>query len=359
MAMADDHSSLSALWIIPFIISIFGIVAIASMTGWTISSPAFKQVLWLLLSLFVFVAVSQVPIAFWTQFSAVLCVLALVLAAMTLWSPLAVSVKGASRWLRLGPVSFQPLELISLSLIIHLSKVYHRIDKSYGALAVTLCLVLPFALLLLKQPDFGGTLLILSVAGALFVDRYGFGLPLLMALSLGGPLIFIALTASYRMERVTMWLNPWLDPMGDGYQLIQGLIAFANGGLTGIGLNRGQGFLPEVHNDFIFPAIGEALGIGGTGALFLLFVIWSACVLASYRAAAPRRRTLIWGCGISILLPLLINLGGVMELIPLTGMPLPFISYGGTSLLFMWIRIGILLRLTREETSEEEIEEWL
>ncbi len=358
MMALEGQRTPSALWIIPFIVSVFGIVAIASMTAWDVDSPAFRQILWLGLSLMVFVAVSLIPTVYWLRYSALLWLLALVLTAMTLWSPWAVTVKGASRWLSLGAVNFQPLELISLSLMLHLSKLYHRIDRSARALAVTLYFLLPMALLLLLQPDFGGTLLIVAVAGAIFVDRYGFGLPLLMAVPSAAILGLMASRASYRIDRIAMWLDPWQDPMGDGYQLIQGLIAFANGGLTGIGLSRGQGFLPEVHNDFIFPAIGEELGVGATGTLFLLFVIWCACVLVAYRRATPLRRTLIWGCGISILLPLLINLGGVMKLIPLTGMPLPFVSYGGTSLLFMWIRVGILLRLTREEASEEELEPW-
>ena len=283
----------------------------------------------------------------WFRTSGFLLCVALLLVFLTL-TPLGVSVKGASRWIRLGPVNFQPLELVSLALMVHFSKVYARETKISRALTATVILFIPFAAVILLQPDFGGFLMIAALIGALFVERYGILVPAILSVA-AAPFLWYFASRGYRMERIAMWFDPWLDPMDSGYQVIQGLIAFANGRIWGIGMGRGQGFLPEIHNDFIFPAIGEQFGLIGTGFVFFLFLLWTLCVYAKYMKAEPLRRIAIWGCCVSVLLPFFINLGGVMKIIPLTGMPLPFVSYGGTSLVMMWVRIGLLIRLVREK----------
>lgn len=356
--MNDDlHRSTSTIWLIPLVLSTMGIVTIGSLVGWSLTSPGTKQAIWLIVSLFTFMFTTQIPLKFWFRMSGISVLLAFVMIVLTLHSPIAASVKGASRWIRLGPINFQPLELVSLSLMVHIAKMYSREPSLWKALIKTGCFVLVFGFLIMKQPDFGGLLLILALLAGLFVDRYSFLVPI-GGIILGSPLLWFFASHGYRMERIKTWLDPWQDPMGSGYQVIQGLIAFANGGAMGIGISRGQGFLPEVHNDFIFPAIGEEFGLWGTIGVFLLFLIWSVAVLFAYHDAPTNRRSLIWGCCISVLLPFLINLGGVMKLIPLTGMPVPFVSYGGTSLMFMWIRIGLLVRLIHEEQEEEEVLEW-
>ena len=336
-----------ALWIVPLILSTFSVVIISSMTGWNLSSPGFKQAVWLLVALAAFLFVTQISLKFWFRSSRYRFFLALLLMALTI-TPLGVSVKGASRWLRFGPVNFQPLELVSFVLMLHISKVYACEKGMWRALVLTAAIFLPFAVIIMKQPDFGGLLMVGALLGALFVERYGFFIPVLGSVILA-PFLWYLATRGYRMERIATWIDPWLDPMGAGYQVIQGLIAFANGNVWGIGMGRGQGFLPEIHNDFIFPAIGEQFGLVGTMAVFLLFLFWTVCVFARYRGAPTERRLLIWGCCVSVLLPFFINLGGVMKVIPLTGMPLPFVSYGGTSLVMMWARIGLLIRLIKEQ----------
>ena len=193
--------------------------------------------------------------------------------------------------------------------------------------------------------------MLLTLIAGLFVERYGVVVPLIITACLSPltlPLLWRLANQGYRAARVRTWLDPWTDPLGAGYQVIQGLIAFANGRMWGIGFGRSQQFLPEGHNDFIFPALGEQIGFVGTSAVFFLFFLWTLCVWAAYKKLPAERRILVWGCCLSVLLPFFINLGGVMKIIPLTGMPLSFFSYGGTSLLFMWIRIGLLIRLVRE-----------
>ncbi len=340
------------LWVLPLILSTCGVVAVASMTGWTISSPGMKQFIWFGIAFTGFTVVTRIPLKFWYRWSLVFLCLSLVLMILTVASPLRVSVKGASRWLRFGPVNFQPLEFVSLVMMIHLSKVYSRVENVWSAFIATAIIFSPFAFVIMKQPDFGGLLLLFGIAGALFVERYGFSIPLMGAAAVS-PVLWYLANSGYRAERIMTWLDPWNDPLGSGYQVIQGLIAFANGNVWGIGLGRGQQFLPEIHNDFIFPALGEQVGLIGTFCVFMIFLFWTLCVYSAYKNALPKRRIVIWGCCVAVLLPFFINLGGVMKVIPMTGMPLPFISYGGTSLVFMWARVGLLVRLVREP--EEEI----
>lgn len=348
-----DSGGVFILWIIPMILTVFGIVVIASMTGWNLNSPGMKQAIWFVISLGAFVVMTQIPLRFWYKYSFVFLIVALGLIALTVFSPLRVSVKGASRWIRLGPINFQPLEIVSFMLMIHLSKVYLRIKNSFGALILTGVVLAPFFVIIMLQPDFGGLLMLIGIVGALFVESYGMFWPI-VGIVAGSPVLYFIANQGYRAQRIMTWLDPWSDPLGAGYQVIQGLIAFANGRIWGIGLGRGQQFLPEVHNDFIFPAIGEQLGLAGTMTIFMLFLVWTVSTYVAYKNARPRRRILIWGCCAAVLMPFFINLGGVMKIIPLTGMPLPFISYGGTSLVFMWARIGLLIRLISEPEDDME-----
>jgi cell division protein FtsW len=344
--------SVFGLWIIPLLLSVFGVVLILSMTGWNLASQGAKQAFWFIISMLGFLVMTQIPLRFWYRCCFPLLILSLGFMALTVFSPLRVTVKGASRWLRFGPVNFQPLELAGFMMMICLSRFYCRTRGILRAIVISALLLAPFAVILFLQPDFGGFLLLVGIAGALFAERFGMALPAGFGLAVA-PLLWYFANSGYRAERIQTWLDPWTDPLGSGYQVIQGLIAFANGRMWGIGLGRGEQFLPEVHNDFIFPALGEQCGLVGSMGVFLLFLIWSFYVFAAYRKAVPERRMLIWGCFVAVMLPFFINLGGVMKIIPLTGMPLPFISYGGTSLIFMWARIGLLIRLV---TEPEELE---
>ena len=157
---------------------------------------------------------------------------------------------------------------------------------------------------------------------------------------------------SYRLRRYVAFLDPWKEPLDSGFQVIQGLVAFANGGLLGVGIGKGlqkMNYLPAAHTDYIFAAIGEEFGFIGTGLVVILFTMWAwRCFKVYKQAPSPFLRTLLWGLVISVLLPFFINVGGVTKLLPLTGMPLPFMSYGGSSLLMMWIRVGLIVRITKE-----------
>jgi cell division protein FtsW len=140
--------------------------------------------------------------------------------------------------------------------------------------------------------------------------------------------------------------------MNKGFQIIQGLVAFSNGGILGVGVGKGLqklNYLPAAHTDYIFPAIGEEFGLIGTLFIVLLYAFWTFKAYMLYRRSADAYMSvLIWGITASVLFPMFINLGGVMKLMPLTGIPLPFISFGGTALVIMWVKVGIMMRVAKE-----------
>jgi cell division protein FtsW len=158
----------------------------------------------------------------------------------------------------------------------------------------------------------------------------------------------------YRIRRLLAFLDPWEDPLDTGFQIIQGLVAFSNGGILGVGVGKGLqklNYLPAAHTDYIFPAIGEEFGLLGTLLVVSLYAYWAfKCYLLYRRSDDLYISLLVWGMTVSILFPMFVNLGGVMKLMPLTGIPLPFLSSGGTALVFAWVKVGILMRIEKEMT---------
>lgn len=358
------------IWVIPLILSGIGILMITSTTSPTsflyTGTPfqmGIKQAKWLAIAFAAMFVVYSIPLKFWYKYSAPLLILMWILAWFPLVPGIGEAVGGARRWIRLPGlgVSLQPGELLCLAVALHLAKLLSRDgdrdpSKSFFT---TLCLILIAALPLLAQPDLGTTILVFMVGMGMYVERIGWRYPLIAGGILGGVifplLIFIE---PYRMRRVAAFLDPWQDPLNKGFQAIQGLIAFSNGGLWGTGLGHGfqkLNYLPAAYTDFIYAAVGEELGLVGTLCILSLFAFWVIQARASYfRTADPFRSSLIWGIALTILLPLVINVAGVTKMLPLTGMPLPFISYGGTSLLTMWSRVGLMLRLEKDSWLEAD-----
>ena len=200
----------------------------------------------------------------------------------------------------------------------------------------------------------GGIMLIFAICMSMHVINRGWKYPLTGVLFLILVSIVMVYAERYRMRRFMAFINPWDDPLNKGFQIIQGLVAFSNGGIFGVGVGRGLqklNYLPAAHTDYIFPAIGEEFGLAGTLLIVLLYAFWAFKAYTLYRRSYdPFLSVLIWGITASILFPMFVNLGGVMKLIPLTGIPLPFISFGGTSLVCMWVKIGIMLRIAKEIT---------
>lgn len=268
------------------------------------------------------------------------------------------TVGGAQRWFRLGPLSFQPSEIMKIVLVFYLADSLDRRRKmldNWQSLIPYGVITLVWAALLQKQHDLGTlvllglvTLLLLILAGMPYI----FGL---VPLAVSVPaMIFLVESASYRMKRISAFLNPWDDPQGAGFQLIQSLIAVGNGGITGVGLSNSTQklfYLPAPHTDFIFAVISEELGLWGAGGLVFVFGVF---VLRGFKvAAAVSQREggtfqALLASGITALIGFqaLMNLGVVTGLLPTKGIPLPLISYGGSSMVFTLFSIGLLFNIS-------------
>ncbi|MEI7818708.1 MAG: putative lipid II flippase FtsW [bacterium] len=274
------------------------------------------------------------------------------------------SSRGASRWIRLGSLSFQPAEFLKLSLIIsfatwadanreNLRKFKNGFLPILGALIVTLFLTV------VLQRDMGtGVVLVFAILGAYFMSDAPLRLfSSLIASLLAGGLMLIALFP-YRLARVTTFFNHTEDPTGSGYHINQALIALGSGGILGRGLGnslQSYGYLPESTNDSVYAIIGEQFGLWGTLTIIILFVILLFRFLRIIQHAPDRyARILASGLTAWLIAQAFINIAAMLNIIPLTGIPLPFISYGGTSLAASMIAVGIMQNISRYTEREAE-----
>lgn len=267
------------------------------------------------------------------------------------------TIGGSMRWFRLGPLSFQPSEFAKLALVIFLayslSNKEHKIQSfSIGFLPHLIITLFMFSLVLM-QPDFGTAMMLLLLFFVLvFVAgcriRYLAGFAGITSVGC----YFLISSVGYRLDRITAFLNPWDDPTSTGFQIIQSFLAFGSGGLWGTGLGNGKQklfYLPEPHTDFIFSIIGEELGFIGVILLIILFLFLAYCgIRICLRAPDLFGTYLALGITSLVILHAVINLGVVMGLLPTKGSTLPFISYGGTSLLVNFIGVGILLNISSQ-----------
>ncbi|MBR1485955.1 MAG: cell division protein FtsW [Synergistaceae bacterium] len=275
-----------------------------------------------------------------------------------------VKVGGARRWLAFPGFRFQPLEFVLFALPIFLAKrlneneVFSSRGEFHSFLSPTLSTILIIAVPLMFQPNLGGTILVAAICFVMHIENRGWKYPLLGTVVAALLVVVLINMASYRMRRFDAFLNPWDDPMGKGYQIIQGLVAFANGSITGVGIGKGlqeERYLPEAETDYIFPAIGEEFGLVGTMFLIFLYALWTWKVYYIYRNAKnPFTKSLALGLTASVIFPMFVNVAGVTKLMPLTGIPMPFISAGGSSMLFMWAKVGLLMTIKSENKAIEE-----
>ncbi|MDA8442310.1 MAG: putative lipid II flippase FtsW [Peptococcaceae bacterium] len=268
--------------------------------------------------------------------------------------------RGSARWVNLKVVTIQPSEVIKLALAVFLAAALaERGAKTLRGISLPLVAAGVCAILVVKQPDLGTTMVIacttLSMIFVAGMPTYYF-LPLLGA---GGVLVTLVITrTSYMLERINAWLDPWKFANGSGYQTVNALMALGSGGIFGVGLGRGMqkfGHVPENHTDMIFAVIGEELGLIGTTLVLLLFAffLWRGLNIA-FRVKDPFSRYLAVGITSMIGFQAIINLGVVTGLLPVTGVTLPFISYGGSSLTILLAGVGILLNISRyAETTDK------
>ena len=316
-----------------------------------------RQAMWLAVGTAACVLVLRVDYHRWRPLATPGLVVTGVLLALVLVPGVGVEVNGASRWLGYGPLSLQPSELAKLTVLLFVADLLARrsawMDDTRLTLVPVSVVFGVVAILLMAQPNLGTTL----VLGALVISLlWVAGTPLLplTALATAGAAVAtgLALWAPYRRARVLAFLDPWADYQNAGYQNIQSLVGIASGGVTGVGLGESRakwGFLPYAHTDFIFAIIGEELGL--IGALFVVALFVALCVLGSRAALlAPDRFGMLIAAGVTVWFGVqaFVNIGAVIGILPITGVPLPFVSYGGSSLLFSMIGAGLLLNVARQ-----------
>ena len=351
------------LWLIPLMLSGLGILMITSttsplsfeMTG-TPFAIGLRQLLWLVISIVSMLVAYSLSSANWKKISGVMWFVAFVLVVATIIPGVGTSVGGAKRWLRFGGLSLQPAELLIFAVAIHLSSMMTREDTVHvdkeRVFSKTLMFLSISAMPLFFQPDLGSIILLFSLGMGIYVERFGWKYPLFAGF-IGAILLGLLVShKAYRMRRVMAFIDPWRDPLDTGFQAIQGLIAFANGGAWGTGLGHGfqkLQYLPAAYTDFVYAALGEELGLLGTIGVLFLSLFWVLrCRYLYNRTEDDFKATLIWAITLTVVIPLFINVAGVTKTLPLTGMPLPFVSFGGTSLVVMWMRVGILLHLSKQ-----------
>lgn len=292
----------------------------------------------------------------WLRFSLWIYLLCLLLLIAVLIPGVGLVRGGAQSWIGVGAFSIQPSEFMKIGLIILYASLLPKVQKKLkhftkGFLPILLFIVVPFGLMML-QPDLG-TGLVFICTGIFMIFISGAKIKHFAILGGAGIAGFIGLIASapYRMSRIHAFLNPWEDPLGDGFQIIQSLYAVGPGGLMGLGFGNSMQkyfYLPEPQNDFIFAIIAEELGlIGSTFILFLFFVIIWRGVLISLHTEDISGSLLAFGVTTMIAIQVMINISVVIGLIPVTGITLPLLSYGGSSLTITLFALGILLNISK------------
>jgi cell division protein FtsW len=285
-----------------------------------------------------------------------LLIVATVMLVLVFVPPFGQSINGTRRWLRLGPVSFQPAELAKLSLVVFLAAFLARrresLDDFWRGFLPPLAIAGTLALLVVAQPDLGNAVTLVSLTFALLFLAGSRVRHLSVVLLAALPLVVIAiLAAPYRLRRVLAFVDPWQDPRGSGFQIIQSWLALGAGGPLGRGIGESRQklfYLPEAHTDFIFAIIGEELGFVGAVAVVALFVVlvWRGLRIG---LRAPDAFGAYLALGITVLLgtQAVVNLGVVTGLLPTKGLPLPFISFGGSALVVTMLATGVLLNLSQ------------
>jgi len=319
-----------------------------------------KQALWSVLGLAVLVVAMRVDYRTYRNEAFIWCLLGLVV-LMLVGVLFSAPINGTRRWFAVGGLGIQPSELAKVACVfftaLMLERRMHRIDDlSYSLLPIGLILGLVVALILL-QPDFG-TSISLALVVAVMVFAAGLHYRYFVGLALAAlPAIYIVLvSAPYRRRRLLAFWDPWADPLGDGFQIIQSLVAVGTGGVFGRGLMAGVQklfYLPEPHTDFIYAVIGEELGLVGATAILICFCViaWRGLRIAA-RAEDTFGSFVALGLTTMIAAQAFVNISVVLGLMPTKGIPLPLVSFGGSSLLINLLGMGVLLNISQHESAD-------
>lgn len=319
-----------------------------------------RQSAYVLVALTLGVGAFFVPMGFWQKAGPVLIVGAALVLMLVFVPGLGTEVKGSRRWLNLGLFNLQASELAKFFVIIYLAGYLVRhaeaVRSSLAGFLRPLILLAFLVVLLLLEPDYGAAAVMLATAmGMMWLAGARMSQFILLMLILFAMLAAVALLESYRIDRLTVFLDPWQDPFRKGFQLTQALIAFGRGDLFGVGLGSGIQklfYLPEAHTDFLLAVIGEELGLVGVLAVIGLFLVLIHRIFHIGREAEKRDHAfaawLCYGIGLWVGLQAIINMGVNMGVLPTKGLTLPLMSYGGSSLVVTCVALAIVLRTFHE-----------
>lgn len=283
-------------------------------------------------------------------------VFSLVLLLLVYVPGIGVKAGGARRWIRLWPTVFQPSELVKLSMVIFLARFLSMREYEGRKLAyflIPVSVMAAFQLVFLGQPDFGAALSLGMLTMGMLYLAGARAVYIIAMILIATPFVVKLAMVSYRFKRITTFLDPWKYQDGAGHQLVQSFIALGSGGLTGVGLGNSRqklDFLPEVHTDFIFSLIGEELGFMAAFLVVAAFaVIFFRGVMIARRMQDKFMSNLAFGLSMMLAMQSIVNFCVVTGMLPTKGLPLPFLSYGGSSLLINMTAVGILLNLSRRD----------
>lgn len=320
-----------------------------------------RQAVYLFVGFVMAVVVMRIDSSVWERYSVFLLFVCLIMLVLVLIPGIGRVVNGSRRWLMLGPIGVQVSELAKITMILYVSgylvRQQEQVRQDIIGFVKPMLVLMVMAMLLLREPDFGATVVIVvTVMSMLFLIgvklRYYIGLLILVGVSMA----FLAISSPYRMARLTAFLNPWADQFNSGYQLTQSLIAFGRGGWFGVGLGdsvQKMFYLPESYTDFIFAVLAEEFGLFGIFFVLLLYcvIIWRGLMIG-YRAYCSDRRQFAaftaYGITFWLGLQAVINMGVNLGLLPTKGLTLPFLSYGGASLIVNCVVVALLLRIDHE-----------
>ena len=328
-------------------------------------SFAIKHGIFLVIALGAGAITFMVPTKWWYRSATLFLVFSLVLLALVLIPGIGLEVKGARRWLDLGVINLQPSEVVKFTMMLYLAAYLVRrleeVRTQFMGFLKPMAVVGLIAALLLAEPDFGTLMLIvLAVMGVLLLAGAPFNQYLMIGAAVVVGLAALAIIEPYRIQRFNVLLDPWDDRLGAGYQITQALLAFGRGGWFGLGLGNSVQklfYLPEAHTDFVFAILAEELGlIGALSTLGLMSILVWRGLLIGRRAERDGRHFaayLCYGLVLIIGLQMLVNLAVNVGIAPTTGLTLPLMSYGGSSLVVTMASLGVIARI-----SADSIREW-
>jgi len=313
-----------------------------------------KHVTYALIGFMAFLAASRIPYTMYRRLVYPILILSAILLVLIYVPGIGLKAGGARRWIHLGPVAFQPSEPAKLAVVVFLayslSAKTERIKDFYFGFLPNIIIPGVIILLILREPDLGTSLtlgslvLIMCFAGGVRL-KYLAGLLVPLV-----PLVYIVITRyAYMLKRIFIFMDPWKDAQGAGFQMVQSFIAFGSGGVTGVGLGEGMQklfYLPEAHTDFILSVIGEELGLVGVGLVIAFYIIFLISgIKITLKAKDLFGAYLALGLTVMVVMQAAVNMAVVMGLLPPKGLTLPFVSYGGTSLIINMAAVGILLNI--------------